>query len=150
VPDEAFERALEALSRKERTAAELGGWLAKRGITPAEIETVVERLVAGGALDDEAFAHRYAADKRDLRGWGPQRIRESLAGRGLDPGLIDAALAEDPREDQLARATELLERRGETPADAASRARALGFLARRGYDSELAHDAVRRVERRAA
>lgn len=150
MPDEAFERALEALSHKERTAAELGAWLAARRISLAEIETVIERLTACGALDDEAFAHRYAADKRDLRGWGPERIRESLAGRGLDRELIDAALAGDPREDQLARAVEMLERRGETPADEASRARALGFLARRGYDSDLAYDAVRHFERRAA
>ncbi len=150
MPDEAFERALEALSHKERTAAEVGAWLGERRFSLEAIEAVVERLTACGAIDDEAFARRYAADKRDLRGWGPERIRESLAGRGLDRDLIDAALAGDPHEDQLSRAIELLERRGERPVDEPSRARALGFLARRGYGSELAYDAVRAFERRAA
>jgi SOS response regulatory protein OraA/RecX len=34
--------------------------------------------------------------------------------------------------------------------DERSRARALAFLARRGYEAELAYDAVRTTERRAA
>ncbi len=146
---EAFERALEALAHKERTAAELGAWLAERGFAPEQVADAVERLVAAGALDDEAFARRFAADKRELRGWGPERIREALAERGLERGLIAAAIAEDDSE-QLQRALDLLEGRGETPIDEPSRARALGFLARRGYEPELAYEAVRCLERRAA
>ena len=146
---EAYERALEALAQKERTAAELGAWLAERGFEPVQIADAVERLVAAGALDDEAFARHFAADKRELRGWGPERIREALAERGLERGLIAAAIAEDHPE-QLQRALALLERRGETPVDEPSRARALGFLARRGYEPELAYEAVRRLERDAA
>ena len=69
--------------------------------------------------------------------------------RGLERGLIAAAIAEDHPE-QLRRALALLERRGETPVDEPSRARALGFLARRGYEPELAYEAVRRLERDAA
>jgi regulatory protein len=146
---EAFERALEALAQKERTAAELGAWLAVRGFEPAQIADAVERLVAAGALDDESFARRFAADKRELRGWGPERIREALAERGLERGLIAAAVAENHPE-QLRRALALLERRGEPPVDEPSRARALGFLARRGYEPELAYEAVRCLERDAA
>ena len=86
----------------------------------------------------------------ELRGWGPKRIRAALAGRGIDGELIDAALAGERRDSQLERAIELLDRRAEAPSDEASRARALAFLARRGYGSELAHDAVRLAERRAA
>jgi regulatory protein len=146
---EAFERALEALAQKERTAAELDAWLAERGFEPSQIADAVERLVAAGALDDEAFARRFAADKRELRGWGPERIREALAERGLERELIAAAISEGHPE-QLRRALALLERRGEAPVDEPSRARALGFLARRGYAPELAYEAVRCLERRAA
>jgi hypothetical protein len=59
-------------------------------------------------------------------------------------------LAEDGTENQLERAVALLERRGAPPHDEASRGRALAFLARRGYASELAYEAVRACERRAA
>lgn len=149
MPEEAFERALEALAHKERTTAEVGAWLTARGFSPEQIAEAVERLGGIGALDDEAFARRFAADKRELRGWGPERIAAALLARGLERELVEAAIAERPQE-LLARALELLAQRGETPVDQASRARALGFLARRGYDSELAHDAVRSFERRAA
>ncbi len=146
----AFERALEALSHKERTSAELVAWLRGRGFGVGEIEDAVERLTVAGALDDERFAARFAADKRELAGWGPERIRLALGERGLDPSQIEAALDGDGRSDQLERAVELLDRRAERPVDERSRGRALAYLARRGYDSELAYDAVRAFEGGAA
>ena len=145
---EAFERAVEALSHRERTTAELSEWLGERGFAAAEVESAVGRLIEIGELDDERFARRYAEDKRELRGWGPERIREALAAKGLSGTEIEAALAADSGDD-LARARALLERRGESLEDERSRARALAFLARRGYDSELAYEAVRSLERAA-
>lgn len=146
-PHDAFECALEAISHKERTTAEIGAWLAKREFTPAEIELAVGRLAGAGALDDEEFARRFAEDKRELRGWGPERIAQALAGRGLDPATIAAALAVDAHDDQLERAMRLLAKRGRAADDESSRAGALAFLARRGYDADLAYDAVRGFER---
>ena len=147
---QAFERALEALSHRERTSAELIAWLREREYEPGEIAETIERLTEAGAIDDERFAREFAADKRELRGWGPDRIRRALAERELDPATIESALAPDGPQQQLERAIAILERRGERPDDERSRARALAFLARRGYDSELAYEAVRGFERRAA
>jgi regulatory protein len=150
VPEDAFDHAIGALGRRERTTAELEGWLAERGHSAAEIAVAIERLTSIGELDDERFARRYAEDKRELRGWGADRIREALAAKGLDRATIDAALGGDSAGEELGRAIALLERRGEPAVDDQSRARALGFLARRGYDSELAYEAVRAYGRRAA
>lgn len=141
----AFEHALEALGRKERTAAELEELLGARGFEPEEVAGAIERLRSIGELDDARFARRYAEDKRELRGWGPERIREALEGRGIRPDLVEAALADDGHDDQLARAVELLGRRGERLDDDRSRARALAHLTRRGYDYEVAYAAVRRL-----
>ena len=144
---DAFERALEALAHRERTSAELGAWLAARGFEPAEVEAAIERLVEAGALDDERFAARFAEDKRELRGWGPERIRGALAARGLESATIDAALEGDEPAGQLERALELLERRSEARSTRPRAGRALAYLARRGYESELAYEAVRAHER---
>ena len=138
------------LSQRERTVAELVAWLGERGYAAAEVEATVGELIETGALDDECFARRFAEDKRELRGWGPERIRAALVGRGLASQAIEAALDGDRRPIQLERAVELLARRAEKPTDERSRGRALAYLARRGYDSELAYDAVRALERRAA
>jgi regulatory protein len=143
-------RAVGALGQRERTAAELEGWLADRGYPAAEVAAAIARLTEIGELDDERFARRYAEDKRELRGWGADRIREALAAKGLDRVTIDAALGASSRDDELSRAVALLERRGEPAVDERSRARALAYLARRGYESELAYDAVRAFEGRMA
>lgn len=153
-PERERERAIElgyrAVGYRDRTVAELRTFLERKRVEPEAIADAVEELTAAGVLDDARYARRFAEDKRELRGWGPERIREALAGRGLEQRLIDAALEADDPEAQLERAIELLERRGEPAVDEASRARALAYLARRGYDSEAAYDAVRGFERRTA
>ena len=102
-----------------------------------------------GELDDERFARRYAEDKRELRGWGAERIREALASRGVAPALVEAALEADSHGAQVGRASDLLARRGR-PLDAdADRARALGYLTRRGYEYEIAYEAIRLAAARA-
>lgn len=125
-------------------------WLERRGFGAEEIEAAVSRLAEIGELDDERFARRFAEDKRELRGWGAHRIREVLLARGIAPALVEAALEGDSDDVQIGRAGELLARRGQ-PLDAeADRARALGYLTRRGYDYEIAYEAIRRASRRAA
>jgi regulatory protein len=140
---DAFEAALGALDRKERTAHELALWLKGRGFGLDEIEAALRRLFETGVVDDERFARSYAEDKRELSGWGPERIREALLARGVTIDTIEAVLAVDSHGDQLDRAREILIRRARPLEDNADRQRALDYLARRGYDYETAYEAVR-------
>jgi regulatory protein len=147
---DAFEVALAGLRSKERTNAELTAWLERRGYGAEEIEVAIGHLTDLGELDDERFAQRYAEDKRELRGWGAERIREALLGRGVAPSLAEAAVEADSHEDQVGRARNLLADRGQRLAKDADRARALGYLTRRGYEYEIAYEAIRLATRRAA
>jgi regulatory protein len=146
-PRGAFELAVGAISRKERTVAELREWLAARDVESGEAEEAVTRLIEIGELDDERFARRYADDKRELHGWGPDRIREALVERGIDRPIAEAAAGGDGAGQQAERAADLLRGRGTNLAGEASRAKALAYLARRGYDYEVAYQAVRLAER---
>ena len=148
-PDDPYELALKALGYKERTESELRGWLAERGVEEAEIAEVIAVLAEAGAIDDANFARRYAADKRLLAGWGPDRIVKALEGRGVGREHIEAALVGDDESSQLERATSLLADRGISCGSERERERALGLLVRRGYPLELAYEAVRAVERSA-
>jgi regulatory protein len=139
---------LQALGQKERTEAELAAWLRGRGVEEAELAEVLARLIEAEALDDERFARRFAEDKRELRGWGPDRIAEALGARGVEEALIEAAVAAEDGEQVANRALGVLERSGAEAGDEPSRARALSLLARRGYPLEVAYDAVRELERR--
>jgi regulatory protein len=142
---EAFETAWRYLAHRERTEAEVTARLERNDVEPALIEEVLGELREGGYVDDAGFARRFAEDRRTLDGWGSERIERRLCELGIDRGHIAAALAEDDEHDELAAATALLQRRfpspPETPRDLE---RALGLLVRKGYDLELAHDALRR------
>ncbi len=142
-----YELALKALSYKERTESELRGWLGERAVEEAEIEEVIALLIEAGAIDDASFARRYAEDKRELAGWGPDRISKALEGRGVAREHIEAALAGEDEDAQLERAVALLGDRGLRCGSEQEQERALGLLVRRGYALELAYEAVRRVER---
>jgi regulatory protein len=146
-PDDAYELALRALSYKERTESELRGWLAERGVEEGEIEEVMALLAEAGAVDDASFARRYAADKRELAGWGPERIAQGLEGRGVAREEIEAALAGDDEATQLERAVALLGDRAIRCGSERERQRGLALLVRRGYSKELAYEAVRAAER---
>lgn len=144
--EEALGKALGALRRRERTSAELHRWLRERDCDDELAAGVVAGLIELGGLDDERFAYAYAADKRELSGWGARRIAAALTERGIAVALAERAAAE-PREDELERAARLIAARGESLADDRGRARALAHLTRRGYGYELAYEAVRRAER---
>lgn len=141
--------AVGALRRRERTVAEMHEWLTARDVRADVIDAVVSDLIEVGELDDDRFAHAFAADKRELSGWGPERIEAALVERGLERSLAESAALEEHSE-QLDRAAELVRRRFGAPADDGERSRALAFLGRRGYDYELAYEAIRRAGRDAA
>ena len=147
---DAFKVAFAALRSKERTNAELTAWLERRGYGAEEVQAAIGRLADMGELDDERFARLYAEDKRDLRGWGAERIREALLARGVPPSLAEAAVEADSHEAQVRRARNLLTGRAQRLAKDADRARALGYLTRRGYEYEIAYEAIRLAARRAA
>ena len=146
----AYEYALKALGRQELTESQLAERLVRRGVEEDERAEVIDRLLADGLLDDERFARRYTEDKRELAGWGPERIREALLARGVTRDLVEAALEGEGETEQLRRAVAMLEDRGLRCDSDSERERALRLLVRRGYALELAYEAVRVAERASA
>ncbi len=141
----AREVAWRSLNRRDRTAGELRRALADKRVEPAVIETVLGELEAGGYVDDAAYARRFAEDRRRLDAWGSDRIEQRLLALDVDGEHIAAALGEQGGEDELEAALGLLARRfPQPPQTPRERDRALGVLVRKGYDLELAYDALRR------
>jgi regulatory protein len=96
-------------------------------------------------LDDAAYARRFADDRRRLDAWGAERIERRLLALGVDREHIAAAIAEQDHQGELTAAVELLERRfGAPPETRRDRERALGMLLRKGYETDVALDALRR------
>jgi regulatory protein len=137
--------AWRALNRRDRTELELRGILAGKRVAPEEAAVVVGELVDGGFVDDAAFAKRFADDRRRLDAWGAERIERRLRALGVAPEHVAAALGEQGHEAELEAALTLLRRRvPSVPHTVRERDRALGMLVRKGYEPELARDALRR------
>lgn len=138
----ALERAYRYLNRRERTEAELRAHLAGHEVSPAEADAVMAELCQQGYVDDARYARLFAQDRRELDGWGSERIRRALIERGIERELATEA-ASSEQGTELERALELLRRRfPSAPRERRERDRALGVLLRKGYDSELALDAL--------
>jgi regulatory protein len=143
----AFERALKSISVRERTASEVEAFLRRREYDDDVIADVIRSLREEGLIDDAGYAQRFAEDRRLLDRWGNERIARDLERRGVERDLVDQALAGHGRDDELAVAIELLDRRFPMPFDTdRERDKAWRMLVRRGYEPELAYSAVRRHE----
>jgi regulatory protein len=147
----ALDLAYRHLGHRDRTVAEVRDRLAAEGVEPAVVEEAVEELHHLGYLDDARYAQRFAEDRRTIDAWGAERIERRLLAVGVDPELIAVALGEQGEGEELEAALAVLRRRfPQPPTQDRERDRALGLLVRRGYELELAYDAVRAFEREAA
>ncbi|HEY9149781.1 MAG TPA: regulatory protein RecX [Gammaproteobacteria bacterium] len=135
-------RALGLLARREHSRLELARKLRQRGMAGADLEQVLDELVAARLLSDTRFAEEYARS-RASRGYGPLRIRAELRERGIDDAGIQAALAE-LGEDWCQQARTARQRRfgEESPADLKERARQSRFLQQRGFSPEQIRQAL--------
>jgi regulatory protein len=135
--------ALKYLNRRDRTVHEVRVRLERSAVDETIAGEVIGQLVEQGFLDDARFARLFAEDKRTLEAWGSQRIERGLLARGIAPELVRGAIGVASAESELDRALSLLRRRfPAAPENRRDRDRALGVLLRKGYDSELALDAL--------
>lgn len=147
----ALDLAYRYLGRRDRTVVEMRRHLEGKRVEPDLIDEAVAGLLEQGYLDDARYARRFAEDRRTLDSWGTDRIEQRLIAVGVDRADIAAALAAQPAEDELQAAIALLQRKlREAPTDDRGREKALGLLVRKGYELEVAYDAVRAFERGAA
>ena len=138
----AYDRALDLLAFRARSATELRRRLVQKGIEAPRADEAVRRLVANGLVDDRAYAETVVRSKALGGGASRRRVGQELARRGVDRETADAAVAQVWQEenvDQTSAAEGLARKRlgSLRGLDAATRRRRLyAFLARRGYDAD--------------
>jgi regulatory protein len=139
------------LGHRQRSTSELRRRLLDKEHTVQAVDEAIERLIADGLLDDEAFARAFVHDKRAAGGWGRGRLERELRRLGVPVAAVDAALAGDGggeaegEDDELARALAVLHRRPRpSPPYDGDKRRAFAALQRRGFASGVAYEALRR------
>jgi regulatory protein len=127
VTKDAFATVLDALARRDLTAAELEERLARAGFEPSARADALARAIAAGYLDDGRVALERARILAE-RDSSDVAIRADLERRDVSEELVDAALAAiTPEAD---RAVRLSRRLGGGP-------RAARALARKGFPDDL-------------
>ncbi|HEX5521549.1 MAG TPA: RecX family transcriptional regulator [Longimicrobiaceae bacterium] len=146
----AREAALNLLSYRPRTAAELRRRLREKKYEDDVVELTVEELVTRGLVDDADFAELFVRDRVRFRPRGQRRLVQELRTKGVDVETAQAAVEEvmereGTSELELAReaASKWSPRAGEEPLRA--RRRLFGFLARRGFSGETARQIMEEV-----
>jgi regulatory protein len=133
-------RALQLLTRRDYSRAELKGKLAAEAESEEELDHVLATLQSERLLSDE----RYAAQRVVARGsrYGNTRLKQELRQKGVTDEDIETALPEAGDETERCRAI-WAKKFGHLPETAEDRAKQMRFLQYRGFSGE----AIRRVMR---
>ena len=139
---------LRLLTGTPRTRKQLADALRRRKVPDDVAEHVLSRFEDVGLIDDAAFADAWVESRHHGRGLARRALARELRTRGVEPGLIDAAVnqLDSEQEEQTARA--LVDRKlaSTSGLERDRRIRRLaGMLARKGYGQGLALRVVRRA-----
>lgn len=142
---QAYIIAINYLSYRMRTETEIRTHLRKKDLVHDVIERAIEQLYQEELLDDSIFAETFVRDRINRSTKGPKVIRQELAQKGIDKGIIDEALRTYTRDKQMDKAFKL----GEKEAQKSSRHpvnrrkdQMKSRLLRRGFTHDVIHEVV--------
>lgn len=134
--------ALDLLSRREHSPAELRRKLEAKGFEAEEVEATIATLLREGLLSEARFAEVFVGSHA-RRGHGPVWIRAELERRGVSAEITATALAEADIDWPMAVRTVREKRFGTgAPADFRERARQARFLQYRGFTADQVRQAL--------
>ena len=93
-----YASALNFLSYRPRSAREVEMRLRRKGYTPEQIESVMERLRRVGLVDDLAFARFWVENRMAFSPRGPRLLRSELRQKGIGADVVEQVLAEREEE----------------------------------------------------
>jgi regulatory protein len=140
---------LHQLARSAKSAEQLRQILAKREVDSEIVERVINRFIEVGLIDDLLFAETLVSARRKFRGRSATVIRRELLQKGISKEICEQVLGSVTQEDELELACELATRKISQMAKLepdVRRRRLAGFLARKGFASNIVSTALRQAE----
>jgi len=144
--DVARQICLHQLEHAPRTRAELAATLRRKGIDDDVAEQVLSRFAEVGMIDDALFAQLWVTSRHRGKGLAGRALSQELRRKGVADETAAEAVATIDRDQELATARELVDRKLRSTAGLATDARVrrlAGMLARKGYPAGTAFRVVR-------
>lgn len=120
------------LWRKTRTTkykSRTGELKERPGVTQVVADRVFERLCDKGYVDDEIFARYWAENRNQLKGTSRRKLIAELRAKGVEPRIIDTAVASTERNDRDELAKIVAKKRARYPDEQ----KFMQYLARLGF-----------------
>jgi regulatory protein len=134
--EKAFQRAINFISYRPRSQAEVEKNLQKHEVPEALVPEIIERLKKGNLLNDEEFARRWVDDRSTFRPRGPFALKVELRQKGISDEAIEQAIA-DLDEAELAKEAALRQARRLSKLEWPDfRTKLSAHLSRRGFSYE--------------
>ncbi|MDR1905365.1 MAG: RecX family transcriptional regulator [Clostridiales bacterium] len=138
----AFNDIIKALSRRMLTAKQAKEYLEKKIYIKEAVDYAVNKAEEYGYIDDEKYAVQYISCYGTKK--GSAKLKYELSSKGITRDIIESAL---PEHDDRAVAYALLVKylKGEKPADARQRDKAIRHLLSKGCAYSSVKEAMERV-----
>lgn len=143
--NKAYHQVLRYLGMRPRSTAEIRRYLAGKEYDPALIDQVIARVTDAGYLDDAAFADFWVENRMRFRPRSARALRHELREKGVEPAVIDRALAALDESDAAWDAVSGRIERWRTLDEREFAHKLIGFLSRRGFSYAVARATCDRV-----
>ena len=142
------EGARPTLKSKIYTKSGMAQRLEREGFSEGAVETAVEELIDSGHIRDRKYAENWVVRRQKSNPRGKNLLRHELLDKGVDRETAEQVVAQVETEDEATLALQIAQKRvkryRQLPIHVAKR-RLHGFLARRGFESEIVRQVLEQI-----
>ena len=132
--EQAKDKALRLLEFRSHSEKELREKLRRANAQNDDIDRIIEFCTEYNFINDEDFAHRKAADLKNLKKYGKNRIKNELYVLGIDSYIIDEVISEMNFEDEEERLYPLVAKKLGDNLERKNIDKCIRYFIYRGYD----------------
>jgi regulatory protein len=132
VIDKGYDRALNLIMRRPRSAWELQQYLKRKDYSEEHSEIILNMLSKRGYVDDIDFAKRWVESRRLLKSTSKRRLTQELRQKRVPDDIISQTLAADETDEQAVLRELISKKRTQTRYQDAQKL--MQYLMRQGYN----------------
>lgn len=140
--------ALEMLQEEIYSKSQMARHLGKEGFSDETIETIVTELIQSGHIRDRQFAEKWVKRRLKSNPRARKLLKMELIDKGVDTKTIEQVLNEVNENDEERLALQIAQKQAKKYrhlSNEVAQRRLHGYLARRGYNSDLIMKIIHQV-----